>query len=322
MWQRATILCAFSILLPILTACLPLSADRNDQSGNDRTRTERTEVSQNAPGKTHTGKAQSTMTSTPETTQIITQKRSEAFMELRVKLRDLADGSQGHVGIVVKDLGGNFNGEEIGVNEEEVFESASLIKLLILAELLQQVDEGKISLEEPLGGSTVGQLAESMIIVSDNSATNLLIDQIGFEPINALAQDLGLKHTSLHRHMLDFEAKARGEDNYTSASDIVTLLSAIWQGRLLSPSSRRFALSVLERQQLNTKIPAGLPSGTRVLHKTGELEGIEHDAGIVVLSDGAFAVAVLTQGDIASGIEIIQQAASLSYEAFSVSTSH
>ncbi len=234
--------------------------------------------------------------------------------ELEAALEDLAARSGVRVGIAVKDLGGTYGGEEVGVGEDLVFESASLIKVLILAELLHQVDEGQISLDDPLGGSTVGQLAKSMIVVSDNAAANLLMDRVGFEEINALARDLGLEDTHLGRHMLDYEARASGEDNLTSASDMVTLFSAIWKGEFLSADSRRFALSVLKGQRLNEKIPAALPPGTLIAHKTGELPSSEHDAGIVVLSDGAFAIAVLTEGNNASGISTIRRAANLTYE--------
>lgn len=237
--------------------------------------------------------------------------------ELEAALEDLVARSGVRVGIAVKDLGGTFGGEEVGVGEDMVFKSASLIKVLILAELLRQVDEGQISLDEPLGGSTVGRLAKSMIVVSDNAAANLLMDRVGVDEINALAKDLGLKDTHLGRHMLDFEAKTRGENNLTSASDMVTLFSAIWKGEFLSSDSRKLALSILRWQRLNEKIPAALPPGTFIAHKTGELPSIEHDAGIVILPDGAFAIAVLTEGDNASGIATIRRAASLTYETFS-----
>lgn len=222
------------------------------------------------------------------------------------------------MGVAVRGMSGKFAGHEIGVNEHEVFQSASLIKLLVLAELLRQVDEGEVSLDEQLPGGTVAQLAGRMISVSDNAAANALIDHIGFGDINALARELGLGQTVLERKMLDFEARARGEDNFTSASDMVALLSAIRGDELLSPSSREFALSTLESQRLDSKIPATLPPGTRVLHKTGELESIEHDAGIVILSeDNAFSIAVLTEGDSASGVAAIQRTSAATHETFS-----
>ena len=167
------------------------------------------------------------------------RKEAEVLARLQGELEAVAARSRGDVGIAVRDFSGRYGGEGVGVGEEVVFRSASLIKVLILAELLRQVDGGKISLEEPLGWSTVGARARSMITVSDNDATNQLIDRAGFEPINALAAELGLGETHLGRKMLDSEAG--GEDNYTSARDMITLLSVIWEGELLSPASTRFA---------------------------------------------------------------------------------
>lgn len=241
----------------------------------------------------------------------------EARNELRAGLNEIASNSDVRVGVSVVELGSESGGLKAEVNENMVFESASLIKVLILAELLRRVDEGSISLEESLGGSTVGSLAEAMISTSDNAAANLLIDRLGFESINALARDLGLEATSLGRKMLDFEARARGEENYTSASDMTALLAAIWEGDLLSPTSGEFAVSALENQRLASKLPAALPSETRILHKTGELENVENDAGIIILPNGRiFAIAVLTDGDPPSGIEAIRRAGRLSYEYF------
>ena len=252
------------------------------------------------------------------TTEGSKSKPSREMGSLRVDLEGVARNSGVRMSIAVRDLNGTSGGQQAGVNEDLTLQSASLIKLLILYELLRQVDEGKISLEEPLGGTTVRSLAESMIEVSDNAATNLLIDRLGFDNINAEAGHLDLEQTHLGRHMLDFTARARGEDNYTSASDMVTLLTDIWKGTLLSPGSRRFALYMLEHQQRNIKIPAALPSDVRVLHKTGELPGIQHDTGIVILPDGkVFVIAVLTEGDDTADIAAIQKVAKLTYQIFS-----
>jgi beta-lactamase class A len=208
-------------------------------------------------------------------------------------------------------------GKKIGVGEDLIFQSARLIKVLILAELLREVDQGQISLNERLEGTSIRQQAKSMIVIGDNTAANLLLDRIGFEPINALAHRLKLKQTHLGRKMLDYVSQARGEDNFTSASDMVALFSAIWEGEFLSSDSRRFALSILKQQRLNEKIPAALPPGPLIAHKTGELPSIEHDAGIVILPDGAFAIAVLIEGENASRIATIRRASSLTYEIFS-----
>lgn len=277
---------------------------------------ERSTSSGDQPAKETSTRHQNTVETTGDSSAKV-RRDEEKLASLQQKLEAVAARTGSEIGIAVLGLEGDLEGKEAGVNEDLVFDSASLIKVLVLAELLRQVDEGSVSLEGPLGGATVRQLAESMITTSDNDATNLLIDRVGFGDVNGLASDLGLRNTSLGRYMLDFKARARGEDNYTSASDMVELLAAFWGEDLLSASSREFALSVLEHQSRNHKIPAGLPPGTRVAHKTGELENNEHDAGIVILPDRTFAIAVLTRGQNASGIAAIRESTRLAYGTFS-----
>lgn len=173
------------------------------------------------------------------------------------------------VSACARGLEGPPAGYEFGVGEERVFESASLIKVLVLAELLRQADVGIVSLQERMpvrgkdvieysdmvqrerttGALTVKRLAEGMISESDNTATNLLISRVGKDRINTLAHSLHLENTILARDMMDFDARSRGEHNLTSASDMVTLLTAIWEDRFLSVEARKFALDTLKKQK-------------------------------------------------------------------------
>jgi beta-lactamase class A len=252
---------------------------------------------------------------------------------LQRELEAVVEDSECQVGIAVLPLEGEFAGEVVGVNEDFTFPSASLIKVLVLAELLREVDAGERALEDrvvvvredAVGGSgtlkderlpqtlSLGRLAGFMISVSDNTATNVLIDELGFERINALAARLGLDHTRLGRKMMDVEALNPRETNLTSAADMVTLLAEIYGGDLLSRESRNFALELLRDQRTGYKLPAGLPPAVEVAHKTGELDAIEHDAGIVLLPGLSFAVAALTEGPREEGVRVIRRAAWLSY---------
>lgn len=262
--------------------------------------------------------------------------QAKKLATLKAALEANKDACGVRLGVAVEGLEGPFAGRRVGVNEELVFESASLIKVLILVEVLRQVDCGDISLAETIeiksehvvgysemiqkmtipGRSTVEQLAEGMITVSDNTATNLLIDLVGMKSVNSLSQILRLTNTYLGRKMMDFESRSRGAHNLTSAADMVTLLTTIWRGRLLSANSRRLALAILERQKLNTNIPAALPPGNRVAHKTGELEDMEHDAGIVMLPSNAFALAILTRGSAEARSHTFRRVAASVYKTF------
>jgi len=136
-----------------------------------------------------------------------------------------------------------------------------------------------------------------MITVSDNAATNGLIRRLGMDRTNALARELGLRRTSLCQEMMDFGVRLRGE-NTTCASDMVALMREIWAGSILTRESRDLAFGLLLVQRLVSKITFPRPPGARYAHKTGELEGVENDAGILLVPGRSFAVATLVEGDV------------------------
>ncbi len=219
-------------------------------------------------------------------------------------------------------LEGPLAGVGFGLADREAFPSASLIKVLVLAELLRQADAGLISLEEELvlwpedlvedsemlgavslpARVSLGGLAGGMITVSDNTATNGLIRRLGMDRINALAGGLGLRRTSLRREMMDFEARSRGEENTTSASDMVALMREIWAGPGLTRESRELALGLLLGQRLVPSITFPAPPGARYAHKTGELDGVENDAGLLLVPGRSFALAVLVEGNLGRAV--------------------
>jgi beta-lactamase class A len=248
--------------------------------------------------------------------------------EVRSALENLRDLRGCRVGVCAAGLEGPLAGVALGFGEDETFPSASLIKVLVLAELLRQADSGSLSLaEEVLVGPgdlvedsemlearelpapvSCRDLAEGMITVSDNAATNLLIRRVGAGNVNALAGGLGLRRTALRRGMMDFGARSRGEENTTSASDMVALMREIRAGSTLTDGSRDLALRFLLDQRLASKIRVPLPPGARYAHKTGELEGVENDAGIVLAPGRSFALAVLVEGDVEGAMAPVSEA--------------
>lgn len=192
--------------------------------------------------------------------------------------------------------------------------SASLIKLFIMMEAFGQINDGQLAAVEtlafaeqdrvagagvlqdlPAGTSrTILELIELMITESDNIATNLLIDRLGMERINARIRALGCHDSILRRKMMDFDAAAAGLENLTSVMDVATVLAALHQGCCLDPASDRQMCDILERQTDRCKIPLLLPSGVVCKHKTGELPGAEHDAGIILAADSAYVLAIMS----------------------------
>lgn len=128
---------------------------------------------------------------------------------------------------------------------------------------------------------TIRDLCNLMIILSDNTATNVLIDRLGIDEINKTIKNLGLKNTILSRKMYDMESKKLGNENYFSLSDMAIILESIHNETLISQSVSKEIKTIMKEQQINHKIPYYIPEDVTILHKTGEADGITHDIGIV-----------------------------------------
>jgi beta-lactamase class A len=134
-----------------------------------------------------------------------------------------------------------------------------------------------------------------MITVSSNLATNLLMEKLGIDNIRAEVHALGGDGMNVRRGVEDSKAFAQGLNNTTTARALLRLLEAIAHGQAVDADSARQMLAVLERQTVNDRIPAGLPPGIRVAHKTGEITAVQHDAAIV-FARRPFVLVVLTRG--------------------------
>ena len=237
----------------------------------------------------------------------------EKYTEWKKKIEKIISQVEGNVCINFYDLNKN-NG--FSVNGDKKVLSASMIKLLILAELMKKIFENKFSLSDTvmmanfmkIGGDgvlkelntghhfTLKELATLMMIVSDNQATNILIDFLGMENINQLGKELDLKETFLGRKMMDAEARKKGYDNYTCADDISLLLKLIYQEKLINKEASQLMLDILLRQQQGERLQRYLPSDIKIAHKCGDLDNLENDGGIIWLGDRAYILVVLTNG--------------------------
>jgi beta-lactamase class A len=265
----------------------------------------------------------------------VDRERGAKLLPLTERLREIVAASPNPTGAAVRDLSGRYGDQQVEVNGTFRPKAASVIKLWILAELLREVDCGSQSLsdgvlvrpEDVVGGTgelqhetfpqvvTLYRLARYMIIYSDNTAANVLINHLnGFVRVNALIDTMLLKQTALNRRMLDTAAAARGEENWVTADDVVSLLGAVWDGNLLSPVSRALMISFMLEQTINTKIPAALPPGVPVAHKTGELPDASHDVGYLLIPHSQVAVAFVTSGPEATGAETVRQLARAVYD--------
>jgi beta-lactamase class A len=200
-------------------------------------------------------------------------------------------------------------------NAHAVMPAASTIKVLVSAALWSAVERGGIdparrvavaATPAPGGGGllesmhaetelTLADLDLLMLAVSDNAATNVLIDIVSMDAVNRLGSDLGLAQTHLRRRMMDTAAAARGDDNTTCAADMVALFSALARADGIPLRACRRVLASLAQTQHTDVIPRHLPPGDRVIAcKQGGLETVRHDAGLIDEGDRRIAIAVLS----------------------------
>jgi len=244
----------------------------------------------------------------------------ERLME---KIEEELRGLSGRAGLAIE-----IEGKCIYIKSKEVFQSASLIKVPILIEGLRQSERGKLNVDQlvsitnHVGGSgvlqslsrdallTLKDLMTLMITVSDNTATNILIERLGMEAINSSMGKMGLQHTALNRKMMDFVAMEQGLDNYTSPSDMLTCLKVINEGLYLTEESRATALNMMKYQQFQDRLP-GMMDLDRVMaaNKTGSLPHVVHDCAIITYKGKTAYAAVLLDrlDDVFAGNQIISR---------------
>lgn len=235
-------------------------------------------------------------------------------------------------GVFVVDL---ETGGYVDLNGGTLYASASTIKLPILVAFFQDVDAGKVRLDEMLtlksemiaDGSgdmqykKVGtsfnalEVATKMMVISDNTATNMLIERLGGkDALNQRFQSWGLTTTAIRNRLPDVEGT-----NTTSPKELANLLSVVNRGNLVSLSSRDRLLSIMQGNEINTLLPQGLGTGADIAHKTGNIGLLLADAGIVYLPTGKrYVIAVMVKRPFndAAAEELIRQISRKTYDYF------
>jgi beta-lactamase class A len=223
--------------------------------------------------------------------------------DLENLIRNLLDGDVVRFGVVVRDL---TSGATVEINPKRSFYAASLYKVAVLYEVFRQVEDGTLSLSQivmitgeylewdlgTLAGLgwgagteiTIAQALEAVITISDNATALLLGDLIGWEQMTRTLRDLGLDDTDYTLDTLP-----------TTARDQARLLAAIACADGVSPHSSQQMLDLLARQQIVDRLPAELPAGVVVAHKSGNWDNETHDAGIVYSPGGAYILVVMTE---------------------------
>jgi beta-lactamase class A len=237
--------------------------------------------------------------------------------ELRTKLgrelNQMVAQFDGVMAVAFKDL---ETGDLVAINADAVMPQASSIKIAVLVELLRQAQAGKLQLEERVeirkaefaGGSGVLQdfgdgtsavslrdLAALMIVVSDNTATNILIDRVGQKQVNATLESLGFERTRLLRKMIQPEEERRGVENVSTAREMTGLLEQLYRGKLLDEAHTALAMELLKNEKNEpTPMGRGLPLGVALASKPGSLPGVRCESGIVLLEGRPYVLSVMT----------------------------
>lgn len=233
----------------------------------------------------------------------------------------------GDTGVYVKNL---KTGETFARGADVPVVAASVIKIPVMIEAFRAREAGELSLDElhaladaerrPSCGTlkamhtgiemTLLDLVKLMIIVSDNTATNILIERLGMEHINATLRNLGCEKTTLRRLLFDSEAARRGLENTITAGEMGMLLERLFLGKIVSRKASAAMMSILLDQRLNGKLPFFLhASGVRIAHKTGEDTGVTHDVGVIYAKEPLVACFVGEHVDVPAYERLMQDAA-------------
>ncbi len=236
------------------------------------------------------------------------------WQKLEGRIDQLDHGLDGVLGVAILDL---TSGRTLLHNADLVYPTASSIKLAILAALYRQSESGALGKarlsdsyvvdakdlvpdSQILGGLTPGvtrvtnrDLATFMLVVSDNTATNVLIDRVGFDNVNGLMDELGLPGTRLRRKMMDLAAAREGRENVSSPRELMRLLEALYRGKLVGKAGTDELLRLLSTHK-ESDLPRLIPEDVVIANKPGALEAVRNDSGIVYATNRPFVISVMT----------------------------
>lgn len=246
--------------------------------------------------------------------QNVNEKQAVLWEKLATRINEIDHNLDGVVGIAILDL---TSGHTFLLHADDVFPQASSIKIAVLAELYHEAQKAGASDakltdlytvqssdlvpdSDIMGGLTPGvtritnrDLATMMVAVSDNSATNVLIDRVGMKNVNELMSSLGLTHTLLRRKMMDIQAANEGRENVSTPREMMTLLEQIYDGKVLNKEMTEDFFKMLSTHK-ESFMPRFLPNNVRIANKPGELEAVRNDSGVVFVPNRPYVICVMT----------------------------
>ncbi|MBL1215022.1 MAG: serine hydrolase [Ignavibacteriae bacterium] len=243
-------------------------------------------------------------------------KRGMELNELKSKIENKFKNVEGDFGFAFREIGNPEN--QILINEQEVFHAASTMKTPVLIEVFRQVEAGKFSLDDSIlvennfksivdGSSyqmditrdsgdalydllgkktTIYNLVYDMITVSSNLATNIVIEIVDAEKVTETMRKLGAEKIQVLRGVEDMKAFDAGLNNSTTAFDMMLIFESIANCKMVNDTSCKEMIKILSDQKFNSVIPSLLPDDVVTAHKTGSIDGVQHDTGLVFLPNG------------------------------------
>ena len=276
---------------------------------------------------------------------IFSCEEKNKYSSLEIKVIELLESQNGTFAIAFKNL---EDGNEILINEDEIFHAASTMKTPVMIEVYRKKMIGEISLDdsifvknefESIVDKSTFQLSEfddsdkntydkigryislrelvfDMISISSNFATNLVIKYIGAENINNTMSDIGAKNINVLRGVEDIKAFEKGLNNTTSARDLLVIYEKLASGKVLNRDLSNEMVEILKNQKYDDIIPKYLPKEIEVAHKDGWINGVRHDSGIVFLENGVSYVLILLSKNLDNELEGADMLAKVSLEIY------
>jgi beta-lactamase class A len=241
--------------------------------------------------------------------QSTAQQRQQIRAQTDARLHAIIDTTAGVMGVAALDLVGD---DDVLINADQVFPQGSTIKIPILMEVYRQAEAGTFALSDrrtltdavKVGGSgqlqtlgtgselTIYDLCVLMISISDNTATNMLIDLVGMDRVNQTMADLGLEHTRLQRKMMDTAARARGDENLSTPAEAAQIMEMLHRGTFVSRAASDEMLAIL-RKTGGGDLAAGVPGDVAVPFKPGGIPGVSTEWALVELDAQPYALVVM-----------------------------
>jgi beta-lactamase class A len=247
-----------------------------------------------------------------DTPESVRAKQDLLWARMEESIRTIVRETDAVVGVAILDL---TDQRALYLNADAIYPTASTIKIAVLAELYRQHERGSgaklgdlytVNAKDGVGTEGILQsmsagvsritnrdLALLMVSLSDNSATNVLIDRVGMDNVNSWLAQLGLERTRLRRHMLDVKAAQEGRENTSTPRELVTMLRAIHEGRVFGKATTEEFFKMLSTQK-SSYLPRHLPADLMIANKPGNLDAVRNDAGIIFVPGRPFAIAVMT----------------------------